>query len=113
MCNLASKFHLKAKSSKDHQLISISKQNPIQQYLRLPLHCTSHKEKVVTLYCLQDGCMVCTICLSEAHRDHKCCLIEEDYKTRVITEWPSLQEEISEVLKENQKHMDGVEALRR
>jgi hypothetical protein len=75
MCDECAARHLRAKVSKDHRIVKQEgKQAAIESLIKTrPTFCEKHPEKPVELYCEDCGLVICLICHSLSHNQHKCC----------------------------------------
>ena len=72
MCEQCEISHQSSKFARKHQPVAVTEATTRQKQP----YCSKHKSKLLDIFCEDCNLMICSSCLS-AHRDHKCCGLEE------------------------------------
>ncbi len=80
LCASCSAVHTRTRQTKDHKVKTLADatQDDIQKRTQqASLHCSVHKQQIITLYCKTCEQMGCNTCAVMKHRNHECLEIED------------------------------------
>ncbi|CAH1795370.1 unnamed protein product [Owenia fusiformis] len=84
LCTNCFKVHSKLKSSKDHKIIKLTGDvavdisNEMKHLTERSIYCEKHPQQVLTCYCTEDACAICSTCYFTQHSKHSCSDINDE-----------------------------------